>query len=267
MIDIASSGCAPTLEIWALAAWTALPTLLLSPIKPSPTDFLIKRIGQRHGLGRKFEFDVWDADQLPGFNKGQAGWVVWRLTNAGSKLLWWLAIGDAITKFDLLWLSTAYQYAGCVFPGEPYCQLVGAPGNVVGQTFGNWYTFANWRVEAQHIFAGNGAIVTPGGYNPSVGYSITLVPAGSAPFFASFGFRLVDLSNNSVIDTYSASGNDLKNGQTHTSFIRNPQTGTQAHSYEVQWFATGGPASEGLITGQSFSAYGGDVNKNLLPDP
>lgn len=180
VLDIISHPCSPSPEVWVHAFFTAIPTLLLTPICASPTDFLIRRL---LGAGCKkpsFDFDVWATEEAPAVEFKGLQWVAFKGAQFLSRALWEMAVIDAFTGYFVNWTSAAYQYAGCKYPGEAYLQQSVIPNQIPGYASGQYKV--DFTVDDYHIFQGGGtSIYTPGGYNPSIRFNPQGDPWSGAP--------------------------------------------------------------------------------------
>lgn len=262
--EIEAYACAPTVEVWVKAAWAGLPTLLITPIKPSATDYLILRLGKRHGRPkRRFSFDVWDHDQGPRVaTKGIQNWV-FRGLSLGTRALWYMTVADAVTGFALTWTSAAYQFAGCKFPGEAYCQTYSPEYYLVGPISGG--VLNQWIVQDQFIFAGGGpTIISPDGYRPSVGCQMNLAPNGFPG--VPQGNPTFTIKDNVTGTVYSESTTTYRQDGTASVVLHNNGNfgGDALHSFTVDVEMGAGVCK---VEKSYFSAYGASKRDNILPDP
>lgn len=243
--DLWANPCSPTPEMWAKAAFTAIPNALFSPITPSEVDMAIIRVGfgggsggAFHGATKKFRFDVWDAIEGVGEIANKPSWVRFGLGEVLAAGLWYMVIVDATLDGLINWESLAYQYAGCKVPGSPWasCQT-GGPGVWIPGLGGPKFT--NFALNHGNIFTASSAgINTPIGYTPTVSYSFSYDPSASPPGLEPTGtVQLVDTSTGDVLDegvmTQQADG--TMNAQ---NVVLGTLQGTQAHGYALYW--TGG---------------------------
>ena len=268
MYEINAHPCGATPEIWVKAFFTALPTLLLTPIKPSAVDYMIIRIGLGHGTKRRKFFDVWDFEQLPQVKKAGVQWVVFKLAGLGARALWYIAIADGITGFGVNWESAIYQYSGCLYPGEAYAQMdQQGPSILMGPTVGT--QFLTWWEQGSNIFSCGGPwINTPAGYDPSVSFSLSTTKNPNPlnlpePGYEAPSLSLVDFESGKTIDTADTMTDNVT-GSTHTLHVNSDGLGTAAKQYGVTWSMGGGWA---LITSGTFSAFGRPSKDNIKPDP
>lgn len=265
ILDIVAMPCKPTPEIWIKAIWASNPAVLLTPIKPSSTDYLIVRIGFSHGKGRRKAFDVWDFSFNPQVVKGGVGWTAFRIGSLAARALWWIAVADGITSFVYNWVSTAYQWSGCVLPGAAYATAT-APNGQVLQTNDAGTIMLNWVHVDNHIYgAGGTGVLTTAGTNPTVGATCNQGPfPGHDTDWIAATFELVDIDTGEKFESFNTKSAD---GQTayFSGFTR--EGGLQVTGSRNWGLLITNAPSWAQITGGIFSAYGA-LNKNdLLSDP
>lgn len=243
IIDLWGNPCSPSPTIWVLAFFQALPTLLISPIAPSATDYLIRRVGFGgggfHSRRSKFKFDVFEFEQLEQQRPSAPEWLVFELGKWGARALWYFAIADATIDFIINWESLAYQWAGCHAPGSPWasCSLSSPRFYIAGLDGDNFHFF---DTVSGHVFNADAeGISSPPGFAPTVSWSVTHTcpdPPGS----------LCGIPDWHLIDTVT--GDDYGSGTTNinadgshtTNFLtRNYFSGTGHHAYALKNFGPG----------------------------
>lgn len=261
--QIASFPCSPTPEVWAYAFWQALPTLILTPVKPSATDYLIVRMGGRHSVNRKFKFDIWDHESLPAVPKGGWQWAVWRLASLGTRALWYMALVDAYTGFAVNFESAAYQYMGCKYPGEAYCQQICGPGYLVGPE--QTQARIDWGVQSEYKMSGGGyylSLQEP--MNPSMSVNVNTSPWPGQPqpmgVVSNVQVR-TGIDGRAVMNVPMQTKQDGTQSGTACAFNTSYQMANT--NFYVTYDCTGGYA---LING-NWSAFGRNHWDNIKPDP
>lgn len=274
--DIAATPCEISPTIWVLATWTALPTLLITPIKPSPTDYLIVRAGLHHGKRQRIRFDVWDIIHATGAGGPGVYWAEFKLGAWGARLLWYFAVADAISAFLVNWTSAAYQYAGCEFPGAPFAR--GHPitgpfpiGNLSNGVFDFWL-----RDDSSIFLMDSVQIATPAGFEPTVMWNLDWdhegIPLADQ---ANPTFYLEDIATMAIMGEIETprSGRKYREPFTGTytmvsaqqDFLDLVKHGANVHVYQVRYKSD--KAGWINVKGGSFAAYGRPVKDAILPDP
>lgn len=240
--QLLATPCNPSPWAWAKATWFAVPHMLISPIKPSQTDYLIKRRGVSHGIGRKWSFDVWDVLQGNNIGKPWEGWWGFELgANWGARILWYTSLADAGLDGAINWMSLAYQYAGCDFPGHQWCNLKALPGLYPTFIFDDG-NFDGWAVDTQSGFSGGPTgIAIPAHSSAGVGFTLDWntdgIPQDQAAS-GDFQLRLVAATK----DIRSAAPNVLlASGNNHAAFYSIQPGGKEPFAfYSAQWKGSAG---------------------------
>lgn len=259
VIDITATPCSVSPEIWILAAFQALPTLLVSPITPSATDYLIVRSRERveeegtkggsaHGRRTKFGFDVWDAIEATDQPGHKPKWWRFALGSMAAELMWYFVCADAITGFLVNWTSLAYQWAGCVAPGEPWgCVYIKNeaawwPGGLDSTTFGYWLDGGGSG------FTRDGyGIGWPSGYSPTVSWSWNYNPAqGGGAFPPSGSMNLIDSSTGEILQT-SQTPHNSPTGMWNQNVWWNADGATTPRHVSLRW---DGGGMQDIVSGQ-----------------
>jgi hypothetical protein len=263
--QILSYPCAADPSIWVLGFFTALPTLILTPIKPSPTDYLIVRFGYRHGMRKKFRFDVWDIIRAAEEEEFLAPrWVRFGI-GAAARILWYIAVVDAISGFSVRWVSSVYQYAGCRNPGAGFATVHGIPNVYSPSLDGGVFDGMTGNEHSTDWACTNTGIITPAGVSPSVSWSFEWDTKGIPDF----------LAGNGTVQLYSSAAG----GVVDSSPVRQTKAGTnlqQSTYFGVLGGSGGGqfglqymPGAMGFINVRSASVEGSAAPKKdqILPDP
>ena len=262
VLEIAAYPCQTTPQIWVKAFFTALPTLLLTPIEPSAIDYMIIRIGLGHGKRRRKFLDVWDFEQLAQVKKAGVSWWVFEGAKYGAMALWYIAIADGITGFAVNWESAIYQYTGCKFPGEAFVVCDAPVG--ASYTAGSSGQYVNlWRLKEAHLFGGGGIyILCPSGYDPTVMFSIDYAPHPAFPGVpCSASFSLIEVGSGKVIAAPETMGNPAQGGHS-AAHVTSDGLGTGIRKYAV---LVSGVTGYPQVTGGNFSAYGRPGHDNIGP--
>lgn len=263
VLDIIAHPCQPSAEVWAYAFWTAVPTLILTPVKPSPTDYLIRRLGGAHGVVREFDFDVWATEGAPKVPRAGLQWVVFRGLNMGARLLWYFALADGLTGYLVNWTSAAYQYAGCQFPGEAFIQLETNVTDYVGGPVQDHRV--SWVVDDSNIMSGGGYYIdTNTDCDPSLSCSITTPSAGPPGQQATVSnIRVVDDQNNVLMKVpLTPDDNGVPTG-THAMFT----TGTGIRHFPSYTVLCDIDSGGYFNVSGNFSAFARPNRDNIRPDP
>lgn len=275
VIDIASTPCSPSAEMWVLAAWVGLPIMLLSAVKPSPTDFLFQRLGRgpgRHGAmgtsggkGMKFKFDVWAIIEGEGPSTEGVYWAVFKLGSWATRTLWYFAVADEITQGVLSWTSAAYQYQGCISPGTSFANCVAQLGPFpIGNLSNGLYD--QWLAQDEFgMVAGPTGIGVPPGMDPTIFYQFSWDYSGlESVANGSPNFKLVDATSGSTVDHQQITTNNFGDQQ-QSGRVYGLLQGTAGHVYQLAYDAT--QLGWINITGGHMSAYSNPDRKNVFPDP
>lgn len=268
VLDILAFPCAGTPEIWIKAAWQALPTLILTPIKPSWLDYLIIRMGGGHGKRKRKWMDVWDFEFLEKVPKYGVSWAIIRLGSLGARALWYIAVADAITGFILNWVSAAYQYSGCNAPGEPYAQCFITGGGVI--TPGSDFLIPTWASAGSFIYGAGGAGITvPGGgifgRGPTLMFDVGWSPDPLHPTnFSVPSSSIVCVGGTGEVDGIENSDVATSNFAHQNRMTLNAGNQIVVVTYRVRLTQGGGYAQ---YSDMLFSAHG-TVNRDAVrPDP
>jgi hypothetical protein len=238
-----ANPCSPDPNIWAYAFFQALPVLLISPIAPSATDFLIRRTnagpGRFHGTRGKFTFDVWDILQPFTQSAAGEGWLRFPLLEWGTRLLWYFAVADATLDFAIYWESLAYQWAGCRSPQSPWGFAgttgpgIWAPG-LTGPAYGGFTNFAS------NIFSANmSGVSTPPGYRPTVTWTFNFNNDGLPPALQPGGYPvLVDRTTGEIL-SYPQQGPFVEPSANSENLFDGVFQSSAPHAYGIDWIGTG----------------------------
>lgn len=263
--DILWTPCATTPSMWVKAAFNALPTLLLTPIKPSAVDFLIIRVGfGGHGLKRRKFFDVWDFEQLERVSAPGVQWVKFLGGPLLARALWYIAVADAVTAFSVNWVSGVYQMAGCEFPGEAYIHEVNSGPLRFGTGSGSG-SLGWWDVVDRHNMNGGGTDIIGPPNNET--YAFFQVSTGPDPLtpdkIGEATFSLVNGNTNEVLATGKNTPDD--NGNSNVTLVGSAGSNiSPSQSFRVDWSKSGDPI---MFSSGTFDGYGRSARFNLKPDP
>lgn len=265
VVDITSFACQPTPEIWVKAAFYAIPTMMWTYFKPSPTDFAAQRFGQSHHTKKKPKFEVYATDipeKIP--VKGALGWAAFAGVSFARRVGWYFTIADAFTGGAVNWTSLAYQWTGCDTPGSAYAEAHAAQGPYVLGGAGT-YLFTGWIVTAHQIFSNDqSSIVTPNGYDPGIGCILTSKPNEVIPGFdASWTMEMRDdVTGDVIAKATPEKGND---GHYYASMMYYGANNTiTAHDFKVYITKTDGVID---ISGGKFNASGRPRYDAIKADP
>jgi len=263
--DILYMPCQTTPALWVKGFFTALPTLLLTPIKPSAVDFLIIRTGfGGHGVKRRKFFDVWDFEQLERVASPGLQWVRFFGGPLLARALWYIAVADAVTGFAVNWVSSVYQMSACQFPGEAFINETNSGPLRFGSGSGSG-SLGWWVVQNQHNFAGGGTdIIGPANNETYAFFGVSTAPDPLQPDkVGEATFSLVNGNTNEVLATQSVSHRDNLTG---TLNMMGSSGGNiaPAQSFRVDWSKSGDPI---MFTGGTFDGYGRSARFNVIPDP
>lgn len=160
--EILSYACQPTPEIWIKAFFHAIPIAVWTYFQPDPVDFLTERFGEPHcgGHGGRITSNANDLLQKVPAESGLDKAVL-RGIQLTQRIGWYFLIADVSTGFVVNWVSNAYLWSGCFFPGAAYAEGHAGPDDVILGGAGE-QLFRGWRRDSSHIFEMDGAtIATP----------------------------------------------------------------------------------------------------------
>ncbi|MFG0245760.1 MAG: hypothetical protein ACF8MF_06900, partial [Phycisphaerales bacterium JB052] len=170
--DIVSTSCDPDPEIWARAAFYAVPQLLWSLYKPEPLDAYTDLFLRPHKRKRRWNFRpmgriVANEPWATGINP-----KVFRLGSLAQRVGWYFLIVDAALDGAVNWTSAAYSWSGCNVPGLP--KLVQHSLDTQGIAGGRTRYLQDWVVDRSLVFEGGGRyVIIPPGYNYVISLSIS----------------------------------------------------------------------------------------------
>jgi hypothetical protein len=264
--EITGYPCQPDPVIYVEAMFYALPTLILSPIKPSSVDYAVRRIGNRQRRMRSFHWSVYNiAHELPQVEaKGIVRWAVLPI-KVGAAALWYFALADAYADFTVNWVSMVYQWQGCQAPGFGYGSCEATPGVYSPGILEN-SKFDGFVDSGSFIFSsGPTGIDTPAGYDPTVGWTFTWDTVGIPPAQAGDGtVRLVDSASGETLSTAPVLPN-ADGGFTQTGHYNGAGRPVGAgHSYNLFYGGGGGFIN---VRSAFMHANGRPGRDAIWPDP
>lgn len=112
-IDLYSSPCSPTAEIWVYGFFQAVPTLFISLLKPELIDINIRHRHGRPRKGKRLRFIASAVFRDAIIEIPVPRWAVFRIYEWTQRIGWYLLVADATEQFAINWMSLAYAYGGC----------------------------------------------------------------------------------------------------------------------------------------------------------
>jgi len=176
IIDIYSSPCSPTAELWVYGFFQAIPTMFITLTKPELIDINIRKGAHRRRKGRRLKFRASDLFRDALVEIPVPRWVVFRIYEWTERIGWYFLVADATEEFAINWMSLAYKWNGCQGAIPPYStkendldlQVVNAAPTTVFMAA----TSVN-QMEVTNAYTG---VIVPGRYRCS--WSITWAPWG-----------------------------------------------------------------------------------------
>lgn len=267
IIDMVSSPCSPTPQIWVKAAWHAIPYALWAAYKPELRAVSITKGGRRHSKVPKWKFDLQGITGTTVLGDGLPKWA--RFAGAfEQRLMWYFLVADATIDGFVYWTSMAMQWSGCPVYG----------GKHVEMKHDDWFFFPAhvWSSPTYTEVHQRGQGLAAGGYGISV-------DAGIAPQFASgavagkppgalsvyqcsgFDMRIVEKSTGRVVGQSSSTVN--QNGDAELHDINTPWLSSEfATEYRCEFMIHGNEVAGGLKN-IYFNCYGIPAKFGILPDP
>jgi hypothetical protein len=113
-IDLYSTPCSPSAEIWVYGFFQAIPTLFISLLKPQLIDINIRHRHGRPRKGKRLKFIAQAVFRDAIIEIPVPRWVPFRIYEWAQRVGWYLLVADATEQFAINWMSLAYKYDGCV---------------------------------------------------------------------------------------------------------------------------------------------------------
>lgn len=208
-IDITSIPCSPSPQLWVTAAFSALPAAIWSYFKPDVTQvsFSRRKGPHRTGLG----FAPWNGIQIVEGEIvdrfGALGLAVFRVGAAIETGLNWLLIADIASEFTYNWVSTAYQWAGCLPDHNAFASF--GPGTVDQIAVPGSQFFLLELTAGDAIFDGVNKIVIPPNGDFVASFSISFAAWDVAPeLFSGGSVEIIDIDSGFVYRSPTTQSND-----------------------------------------------------------
>jgi len=112
-LDLIANCAGAETELWAFAAWKAVPTFVIALLKPEIFDVSIGGRRHRGKKGRRLRFKA-DAIFRGALQERVAPrWAIAVLGEWAQRVGWYLLVLDATSDFAINWTSMVYQWNGC----------------------------------------------------------------------------------------------------------------------------------------------------------
>jgi hypothetical protein len=264
--QILATPCAPTPQIWVKAFWTASPIIIYTFIKPFFYAWQWEmRTGKSHrGAKGIINFGKELFPKTP--VQQTAAWAVFEpAVDLILKVEWYLFVAEMTSKFLLNWISAAYEYQGCKFPGEFFAQAsmkdIFIIQNAETKMLNPWQvTYSDGR-HGEAL-----SIEVPPGISGSLSFYVNFTGKKflTIPALATLNLFLYDFTDDAQMSEHTVKAlPDGTGGVANNIYI--DRTGKQGHTFGVMFQ---GELGAGTVTSASLMFYGHDTgNKGLTFDP
>lgn len=263
VVDIWGMPCNTTPEVWALAAWHTVPTMLLALVKPSPIEYANQRFGRSHRR-RRPTLALKGVTTIVGSTVPIPQNYAWAkfVLSQGLRAFQYVQFIDVGTRGLLQWSSMVYSWSGCQVPGAGggYQTSIGDTvflGSLSGSplTLPTDVTYQQNCVGAAFVWACSAS------QQWSASYSVGWEPIDGFPP-PNPQFELIDQTTNQPV------GSDFGPGRTATGFFNQ---GFYRHASAVASptnFAIRYRSDHAFRVTQASFSVSGSANRDFMrPDP
>lgn len=203
IVDLFGSPCAPRAEVWAYAFFQAVPTFIVSLIKPEIIDINIRHRGRKNRKGRKLKI-------IPHLIRRDAileipvpRYAVFQLAEMAQRVGWYFLVMDATMDFAINWMSMAYQWTGCDDPDPPpYIDCHYPASNPFISDTAGWRSLNSWNIDTirKALYTPAGGIFTL--LEPCIPRFQLIAeahPYSASPNARAYAWRIIDADSLAVL--------------------------------------------------------------------